>query len=139
MSQSDPSSSDAATDPIPRYSYYALAVLLLACVLNFLDRLILSILAQNVESGPRSHRRAAWISDRHGVRGVLRKVSTMTGSLETGIFSVLALAPIAVVLLILTAIRMPRETAAARVARAHAAGETSSPVHAQVQLGSNPA
>ena len=51
------------------------------------------------------------------------KVSTLTGSLKAGLLSVLLLAPIAITLLILTAMRLPRETAAAREQRAHAAGE----------------
>jgi hypothetical protein len=66
------------------------------------------------------------------------KVSTLTGSLEAGLLSVQALTPFAIALLILTAIRLPRETAAARMARAQAAGETGVSIH-QAQLGPNPA
>ena len=51
------------------------------------------------------------------------KISTMTGSLTTGLFSLLGFVPIAAVLLILAAKRMPRETPEARLALAVAAGE----------------
>ena len=51
------------------------------------------------------------------------KVSTMTGSLTTGIYSILAVVPISAVLLLLAARRLPGETMDARRARAAAAGE----------------
>lgn len=51
------------------------------------------------------------------------KVSTVSGSLTAGMLSLLVLAPIALVLLWLTARRLPKETAEARLARAIAAGE----------------
>lgn len=51
------------------------------------------------------------------------KVSTLTGSLTAGLLSMLPLLPIALVLLWLAARRLPHETAAARRARAEAAGE----------------
>jgi MFS family permease len=49
------------------------------------------------------------------------KVSTLTGSLATGLLSVLALAPVALVALLLTARRLARESPADRLARAEAA------------------
>jgi MFS family permease len=67
------------------------------------------------------------------------KVSALTGSLETGLLSVQALTPFAITLLILTALRLPRETAAARAARAKAAGEASPTVSASAPLSSSPA
>ena len=51
------------------------------------------------------------------------KMSTVTGSLTTGMLSLLVLAPFALVLLWLTARRLPYETVEARMARAVAAGE----------------
>ena len=51
------------------------------------------------------------------------KVSAVTGSLNAGLLSVLALAPIALFLLWQTSRRLPHETPAARLARAAAAGE----------------
>lgn len=51
------------------------------------------------------------------------KISTMTGSLTHGLYGLLAFVPIAFVLLAVAAVRMPRETLAARFERAHAAGE----------------
>lgn len=54
------------------------------------------------------------------------KVSTITGSLTTGLYATLVFAPIAVVLLAVAAARMPRETVAARGARARSAGEPAS-------------
>lgn len=51
------------------------------------------------------------------------KVSTVTGSLTTGMLSLLVLAPFALLLLWLTARRLPKETPEARLARAVAAGE----------------
>jgi len=54
------------------------------------------------------------------------KVSTVTGSLTTGMLSLLVLAPFALLLLWLTARRLPMETPEARLARAVAAGETAS-------------
>ncbi len=51
------------------------------------------------------------------------KVSAITGSLTTGLLSMMTLAPIALLLLWLAARRLPHETAAARRARAEAAGE----------------
>ncbi len=51
------------------------------------------------------------------------KISTLTGSLTTGLFSLLGFVPIAAVLLILAARRMSRETPEARLALAEAAGE----------------
>lgn len=54
------------------------------------------------------------------------KVSTVTGSLTTGMLSLLVLAPFALLLLWLTARRLPMETAEARLARAIAAGEPAS-------------
>lgn len=51
------------------------------------------------------------------------KVSTLTGPLATGLMSIEALLPLGLVLMILTARRLPRETLAARQARAEAAGE----------------
>lgn len=51
------------------------------------------------------------------------KVSTVTGSLTTGMLSLLVLAPFALLLLWLTARRLPKETPEARMARAIAAGE----------------
>lgn len=51
------------------------------------------------------------------------KISTITGSLTTGLYSLLGFVPIAAVLLILAARRMPNETPEARLARANAAGE----------------
>ncbi len=55
------------------------------------------------------------------------KVSTLTGSLTAGLLSMLPLLPIALVLLWLAARRLPHETAAARRARAEAAGEPPQP------------
>lgn len=51
------------------------------------------------------------------------KVSAVTGSLTAGLLSMMALAPIALVLLWLAARRLPHETPEARRARAVAAGE----------------
>lgn len=53
------------------------------------------------------------------------KVSTVTGSLGAGLLSMQALTPIALVLLMLAARRLPRETLKSRYARAEAAGEPS--------------
>jgi MFS family permease len=52
------------------------------------------------------------------------KVSTLTGSLATGMLSIQALTPIAIVILLLTARRLKGESEAGRRARAEAAGET---------------
>mgnify|MGYP006295519825 FL=1 len=41
---------DAASDRVPAYSWYALGVLVLVYVLNFIDRQILSILANDIKS-----------------------------------------------------------------------------------------
>jgi MFS family permease len=51
------------------------------------------------------------------------KISTITGSLTTGLFSLLGFVPIAAVLLVLAASRLRLETPEARMARATAAGE----------------
>ena len=51
------------------------------------------------------------------------KISTLTGSLTTGLYSILALAPIAAVLLVMGARRLGKDTLEARLARARAAGE----------------
>jgi MFS family permease len=51
------------------------------------------------------------------------KVSSLTGSLNAGLLSVLLLAPLALLLLWLTARRLPHETPSARRALAEAAGE----------------
>jgi MFS family permease len=51
------------------------------------------------------------------------KISTLTGSLATGLLSMTILAPVAATLLILAARRMPGETPHARLALARAAGE----------------
>lgn len=51
------------------------------------------------------------------------KVSTMTGSLTTGLYSLLIFVPIAGVLLFIAAKRLPNETPVVRQARARAAGE----------------
>lgn len=53
------------------------------------------------------------------------KVSTLTGSLTTGILSVMPLAPIGLLFIWLAARRLPNETPEARRARAAAAGEAS--------------
>jgi MFS family permease len=55
------------------------------------------------------------------------KVSTLTGSLATGILSVQALTPIAVIVLLLTARRLKGESQATRRQRADAAGERHQP------------
>ena len=52
------------------------------------------------------------------------KVSTLTGSLATGMLSMQALTPIAIIVLLLTARRLKGESEAGRRARAEAAGET---------------
>jgi MFS family permease len=51
------------------------------------------------------------------------KLSAITGSLATGMLSILALVPIVVIVLLLTARRMRHETADGRRARAEAFGE----------------
>lgn len=51
------------------------------------------------------------------------KVSTLSGSLATGILSIQALTPVAIVVLLLTARRLKTESDAGRRARAEAAGE----------------
>ena len=51
------------------------------------------------------------------------KISTMTGSLTGGLYSVFGLAPVAVILFVLAARRVRAETLDARRARAAAAGE----------------
>jgi MFS family permease len=51
------------------------------------------------------------------------KVSTLTGSLATGMLSIQALTPLAVIVLLLAARRLKGETEAGRRARAQAAGE----------------
>jgi MFS family permease len=51
------------------------------------------------------------------------KISTLTGSLTTGLYSMLLVIPIGAVFLLLAASRLPRETPASRLARAQAAGE----------------
>jgi membrane protein implicated in regulation of membrane protease activity len=51
------------------------------------------------------------------------KISTLTGSLTTGLYSLLAFVPIAAVLLFLASKRMRQETPAARLSLARAAGE----------------
>ncbi|CAN7314725.1 MFS transporter [Phenylobacterium sp. LjRoot225] len=51
------------------------------------------------------------------------KVSTLTGSLATGMLSIQALSPIAIIVLLLTARRLKGETEAGRRTRAEAAGE----------------
>lgn len=51
------------------------------------------------------------------------KVSTITGSLTIGLYALLIFVPIAVALLAIAAMRMPRETPAARRQRATSAGE----------------
>jgi len=56
------------------------------------------------------------------------KVSTLSGSLVVGLFSMQILVPIAVWLLWLTARRLPNETPARRQALAEAAGEKSRPI-----------
>jgi hypothetical protein len=53
------------------------------------------------------------------------KVSTLTGSLTTGLLSMLPIAPLALMTLWLCARRLPFETPEARLARAAAAGEPS--------------
>lgn len=52
------------------------------------------------------------------------KISTMTGSLATGFYSLLAMVPVAAILLFAAARRLPAETAETRRSRAVAAGET---------------
>lgn len=47
---SDLPAGDAATDKVPSYSWYALGVLVLVYVLNFIDRQILSILANDIKA-----------------------------------------------------------------------------------------
>ena len=51
------------------------------------------------------------------------KISALTGSLTTGMLSLLALVPLALTLLGIAAHRLPFETPEARRARAEAAGE----------------
>ncbi|UVO53627.1 MFS transporter [Sphingomonas sp. SUN039] len=51
------------------------------------------------------------------------KISTMTGSLTTGLYGLLAFVPLAAAMLIMAARRIGRETPEVRVARATAAGE----------------
>jgi len=51
------------------------------------------------------------------------KISTMTGSLTTGLYSLLVFVPIAGILLFIAARRLPKETPAGRQALARAAGE----------------
>jgi MFS family permease len=51
------------------------------------------------------------------------KISTLTGSLSTGLYSLLVFVPAAATLLILAAARMRHETTEARYARARSAGE----------------
>ncbi len=51
------------------------------------------------------------------------KISTMTGSLLTGLYSMLALVPVALIFFLLAARRLPGETLEARRARAVSAGE----------------
>jgi hypothetical protein len=51
------------------------------------------------------------------------KISTLTGSLATGMLSILVMAPVSVVILLMVAGRLRRETPAGRIARAEAAGE----------------
>jgi MFS family permease len=55
------------------------------------------------------------------------KVSKMTGSLNAGLYSILVLAPVSLLLLWLTARRLPSQTPAARRAIAAAAGEQFGP------------
>ncbi|MEM7780301.1 MAG: MFS transporter [Pseudomonadota bacterium] len=45
-----PQKADQATDTVPAYSWYALGVLVLVYVLNFIDRQILSILANDIKA-----------------------------------------------------------------------------------------
>lgn len=52
------------------------------------------------------------------------KVSTVTGSLEIGMLSTLVLAPVVLAMQLAGARRLPKETAAARKAKAEEAGET---------------
>jgi MFS family permease len=51
------------------------------------------------------------------------KISTLTGSLNTGLYSLLVLVPVAIVVFVAAARRLPAETLAARRGRAAAAGE----------------
>jgi MFS family permease len=51
------------------------------------------------------------------------KISTLTGSLTTGLYSLLAFVPVAAVHLFLASKRMRQETPAARLSRARSAGE----------------
>jgi MFS family permease len=57
------------------------------------------------------------------------KISTITGSLTTGLYSLLVFVPAAAALLLLAAIRMRHETAEARYARARSAGEIIQGLH----------
>ena len=47
-----PETADQASDTVPAYSWYALGVLVLVYVLNFIDRQILSIPAQHLANLP---------------------------------------------------------------------------------------
>lgn len=49
-SDAQPSSADSGSAPVPAYSWYALGVLVLVYVLNFIDRQILSILANDIKA-----------------------------------------------------------------------------------------
>ncbi len=50
MSEENGGGPDAANAPVPAYSWYALSVLVLVYVLNFIDRQILSILANDIKA-----------------------------------------------------------------------------------------
>lgn len=50
MSEEKLAGTDAANAPVPAYSWYALSVLVLVYVLNFIDRQILSILANDIKA-----------------------------------------------------------------------------------------
>lgn len=50
MSEEQLAGADAANAPVPAYSWYALSVLVLVYVLNFIDRQILSILANDIKA-----------------------------------------------------------------------------------------
>lgn len=50
MNQTTTASPDQANQPVPAYSWYALGVLVLVYVLNFVDRQILSILANDIKA-----------------------------------------------------------------------------------------
>ena len=72
-----PASDPSAPRPMHRvtgYAWYALAVFVLVYALNFIDRQVLSILAESVKNGPRPRRRPIGLPLRNRLRGVLRLV-----------------------------------------------------------------